>query len=113
MANGFPDKIQFDLNSAIEAGLNEEDIARHVSNRRNYDYDSARKAGLTDSDIIAYNVEDVRDVSRLRAFGEEAGLTSVTTAPASLVGMKQGFKTGLKLPGGPWAKFVGAINGGS
>ena len=111
MANGFPDKIQFDLNSAIEAGLNEEDIARHVSNRRNYDYDSARKAGLSDSDIISYNVEDVRDVSRLRAFGEEAGLTAVTTAPASLVGMKQGFKAGLKLPGGPWAKFIGGLGG--
>jgi len=105
------EKIQFDLNSAIEAGLNEEDIARHVSNRRNYDYDSARKAGLSDSDIISYNVENVRDVSRLRAFGEEAGLTTVTTAPASLVGMKQGFKAGLKLPGGPWAKFIGAIGG--
>ena len=111
MANGFPDKIQFDIKSAVEAGLNEEDIARHVSNRRNYDYDSARKAGLTDSDIISYNVEGARDVGRLRAFGEEAGLTAVTTAPASLVGMKQGFKAGLKLPGGPWAKFIGGLGG--
>jgi len=105
------EKIQFDIKSAVEAGLNEEDIARHVSNRRNYDYDSARKAGLTDSDIISYNVEGVRNVGRLRAFGEEAGLTAVTTAPASLVGMKQGFKAGLKLPGGPWAKFIGGLGG--
>ena len=106
------EKIQFDIKSAVEAGLNEEDIAKHVSNRRNYDYDAARKAGLTDSDIISYNVEGVRDIGRLRAFGEEAGLTAATTAPASLVGMKQGFKAGLKLPGGPWAKFIGAIGGG-
>ena len=111
MANGFPDKIQFDIKSAIEAGLNEEDIAKHVSNRRSYDYDAARKAGLTDSDIISYNVEGVRDIGRLRAFGEEAGLTAATTAPASLVGMKQGFKAGLKLPGGPWAKFIGGLGG--
>lgn len=111
MANGFPDKIQFDIKSAVEAGLNEEDIARHVSNRRSYDYDAARKAGLTDSDIISYNVEGVRDIGRLRAFGEEAGLTAATTAPASLVGMKQGFKAGLKLPGGPWAKFIGGLGG--
>jgi hypothetical protein len=105
------EKIQFDIKSAVEAGLNEEDIAKHVSNRRNYDYDSARKAGLTDSDIISYNVENVRDIGRLRAFGEEAGLTAATTAPASLVGMKQGFKAGLKLPGGPWAKFIGGLGG--
>ena len=111
MANGFPDKIQFDIKSAVEAGLNEEDIAKHVSNRRSYDYDAARKAGLTDSDIISYNVEGVRDIGRLRAFGEEAGLTAATTAPASLVGMKQGFKAGLKLPGGPWAKFIGGLGG--
>jgi hypothetical protein len=111
VANGFPDKIQFDIKSAVEAGLNEEDIAKHVSNRRSYDYDAARKAGLTDSDIISYNVEGVRDIGRLRAFGEEAGLTAATTAPASLVGMKQGFKAGLKLPGGPWAKFIGALGG--
>jgi len=105
------EKIQFDIKSAVEAGLNEEDIAKHVSNRRSYDYDAARKAGLTDSDIISYNVEGVRDIGRLRAFGEEAGLTAATTAPASLVGMKQGFKAGLKLPGGPWAKFIGALGG--
>ena len=105
------EKIQFDIKSAVEAGLNEEDIAKHVSNRRNYDYDAARKAGLTNSDIISYNVEGVRDIGRLRAFGEEAGLTAATTAPASLVGMKQGFKAGLKLPGGPWAKFIGALGG--
>jgi hypothetical protein len=105
------EKIQFDIKSAVEAGLNEEDIAKHVSNRRNYDYDAARKAGLTDSDIISYNVEGVRDIGRLRAFGEEAGLTAATTAPASLVGMKQGFKAGLKLPGGPWAKFIGGLGG--
>jgi hypothetical protein len=111
VANGFPEKIQFDIKSAVEAGLNEEDIAKHVSNRRSYDYDAARKAGLTDSDIISYNVEGVRDIGRLRAFGEEAGLTAVTTAPASLVGMKQGFKAGLKLPGGPWAKFIGGLGG--
>jgi len=104
VANGFPDKIQFDIKSATEAGLNEEDIARHVSSRRSYDYDGARKAGLTDSDIISYNVEGVRDIGRLRAFGEEAGLTAVTTAPASLIGLKQGFKAGLQLPGGPLAK---------
>jgi hypothetical protein len=105
------EKIQFDIKSAVEAGLNEEDIAKHVSNRRNYDYDAARKAGLTNSDIISYNVEGVRDIGRLRAFGEEAGLTAATTAPASLVGMKQGFKAGLKLPGGPWAKFIGGLGG--
>ena len=111
MANGFPDKIQFDIKSATEAGLNEEDIARHVSNRRSYDYDGARKAGLTDSDIISYNVEGVRDIGRLRAFGEEAGLTAVTTAPASLIGLKQGFKAGLQLPGGPWPKLIGGLGG--
>ena len=111
MANGFPDKIQFDIKSATEAGLNEEDIARHVSSRRSYDYDGARKAGLTDSDIISYNVEGVRDIGRLRAFGEEAGLTAVTTAPASLIGLKQGFKAGLQLPGGPWPKLIGGLGG--
>ena len=112
MANGFPDKIQFDIKSAIEAGLNEEDIARHVSNRRNYDYDSARKAGLTNSDIIAYNVEGVRDISRLRAFRDEAVLSGFTTGAASYKAGKEGFKAGLKLPGGPWVKFIGAIGGG-
>jgi hypothetical protein len=111
VANGFPDKIQFDIKSAVEAGLNEEDIARHVSNRRSYDYDSARKAGLTDSDIISYNVEGVRDIGRLRAFRDEAGLTLGTTGIASYQGLKQGFKAGLKLPGGPWAKLIGAIGG--
>jgi len=111
VANGFPDKIQFDIKSATEAGLNEEDIARHVSSRRSYDYDGARKAGLTDSDIISYNVEGVRDIGRLRAFGEEAGLTAVTTAPASLIGLKQGFKAGLQLPGGPWPKLIGGLGG--
>jgi len=112
VANGFPDKIQFDIKSAIEAGLNEEDIARHVSNRRNYDYDSARKAGLTNSDIIAYNVEGVRDISRLRAFRDEAVLSGFTTGAASYKAGKEGFKAGLKLPGGPWVKFIGAIGGG-
>jgi len=74
VANGFPDKIQFDIKSATEAGLNEEDIARHVSSRRSYDYDGARKAGLTDSDIISYNVEGVRGHWSFARVGEEAGL---------------------------------------
>ena len=112
MANGFPDKIQFDIKSAVEAGLNEEDIARHVSNRRSYDYEAARKAGLTDSDIISYNVEGVRDISRLRAFRDEAGLTLGTTGIASFQGGKQGFKAGLKFGASPWTKFIGAIGGG-
>lgn len=115
MANGFPDKIQFDIKSATEAGLNEEDIARHVSNRRNYDYDSARKAGLTNSDIIAYNVEGVKDVGRLRAFGEEAGLTLGTTGVASYQGFTKGAKLGSKLGGklspNPWAQLIGRVGG--
>jgi hypothetical protein len=112
VANGFPDKIQFDIKSAVEAGLNEEDIARHVSNRRSYDYEAARKAGLTDSDIISYNVEGVRDISRLRAFRDEAGLTLGTTGIASFQGGKQGFKAGLKFGASPWTKLIGAIGGG-
>jgi len=115
VANGFPDKIQFDIKSAVEAGLNEEDIARHVSNRRSYDYDAARKAGLTDSDIISYNVEGVRDISRLRAFRDEAGLTLGTTGIASYQGFTKGAKLGSKLGGklspNPWAQLIGRVGG--
>ncbi len=115
MANGFPDKIQFDIKSAVEAGLNEEDIAKHVSNRRSYDYDAARKAGLTDSDIISYNVEGVRDISRLRAFRDEAGLTLGTTGIASYQGFTKGAKLGSKLGGklspNPWAQLIGRVGG--
>ena len=115
MANGFPDKIQFDIKSAIEAGLNEEDIAKHVSNRRSYDYDAARKAGLTDSDIISYNVEGVMDISRLRAFRDEAGLTLGTTGIASYQGFTKGAKLGSKLGGklspNPWAQLIGRVGG--
>jgi hypothetical protein len=115
VANGFPDKIQFDIKSAVEAGLNEEDIAKHVSNRRSYDYDAARKAGLTDSDIISYNVEGVRDIGRLRAFGEEAGLTLGTTGVASYQGFTKGAKLGSKLGGklspNPWAQLIGRVGG--
>jgi hypothetical protein len=115
VANGFPDKIQFDIKSAVEAGLNEEDIAKHVSNRRSYDYDAARKAGLTDSDIISYNVEGVRDISRLRAFRDEAGLTLGTTGIASYQGFTKGAKLGSKLGGklspNPWAQLIGRVGG--
>ena len=113
MANGIPPKLEFDIKSATEAGLNSEDIARHVSNRRGYDYEGAKKAGLTDDDIIAYNVANVRDIGRLRAFGEEAGLTAATTAPASMFGIKQGFRAGMALPiPNPFAKLAAGLIGG-
>jgi len=107
-----PPKLSFDIQAATEAGLNSEDIARHVSGRRGYDYQGAREAGLSDDDIIQYNVADVRDVGGLRLAAEEAALTAGTTAPASLYGLKRGFSTGLSAtPGPPIAKLIGGIGG--
>ena len=107
-----PPKLSFDIQAATEAGLNSEDIARHVSGRRGYDYQGAREAGLSDDDIIQYNVADVRDVGGLRLAAEEAALTAGTTAPASLYGLKRGFATGLSAtPGPPIVKLIGGIGG--
>ena len=107
-----PPKLSFDIQAATEAGLNSEDIARHVSGRRGYDYQGAREAGLSDDDIIQYNVADVRDVGGLRLAAEEAALTAGTTAPASLYGLKRGFSTGLSAtPGPPIVKLIGGIGG--
>ena len=96
-----PPKLSYDIQSAIESGLNAEDIARHVSGRRGYDYQGAREAGLSDDDIIQYNVANVRDVGGLRLAAEEAALTAATTAPAGLA----------RTPGPPIVKFVGGLSG--
>ena len=106
-----PPKLSYDIQSAIESGLNAEDIARHVSGRRGYDYQGAREAGLSDDDIIQYNVANVRDVGGLRLAAEEAALTAATTAPAGLLGLTKGFSTGLRTPGPPIVKFVGGLSG--
>lgn len=107
-----PPKLSFDIQAATEAGLNSEDIARHVSGRRGYDYQGAREAGLSDDDIIQYNVADVRDVGGLRLAAEEAALTAGTTAPASLYGLSKGFATGFaRTPGPPIVKLVGGVAG--
>lgn len=107
-----PPKLSFDIQAATEAGLNSEDIARHVSGRRGYDYQGARESGLSDDDIIQYNVADVRDVGGLRLAAEEAALTAGTTAPLSLYGLSKGFATGFaRTPGPPIVKLVGGVAG--
>lgn len=109
MANGFVDKLDYDLNAARDAGLTESDIAQYVSSKRDYDYTGAREAGLTDLDIIQYNVADVRDIGPGRAFLEQA-VASTGEGALAMAGLRAG--AGLGSAAGSFAGPVGGIVGG-
>jgi len=114
MANGFVDKLDYDLNAARDAGLTESDIAQYVSSKRDYDYTGAREAGLTDFDIIQYNVADVRDIGPGRAFLEQA-VASTGEGALSMAGLRTGAGLGATVGtsfAGPVGGIVGGVLGG-
>jgi len=114
MANGFIEKLDYDIDAARDAGLSESDIAQYVSSKRDYDYAGARDAGLTDFDIIQYNVAGVRDIGPARAFLEQAAF-STGEGIAATTGLRAGAGLGATVGttfGGPVGGIIGGIVGG-
>lgn len=92
-------KIDYDIDAALSAGLGANDIAQYLSSETNYDYEGARAAGITDDQIIE-ELSTARMPSRTAAFVEGAARGAIETAPA-LAGGATGAMAGLPLgPGG-------------
>jgi hypothetical protein len=115
-----PQRIDYDVEGAVRAGLRAPEIAEYLSSQTNYDYRGARDAGISDDEIIA-ELSTARMPSVPATLAEGAFRGALEGAPA-IAGGITGATTGLQLgtavapalgPLAPAGPAIGFVLGGS
>jgi hypothetical protein len=101
------EKIDYDVEGALKAGVDANDIVSYLAAETGYDEAGAKAAGLTNDDIIAH-LTDTRQIGKTQATLEGISRGATVGAPA-LAGGYTGAMAGL--PAGPVGFIAGGILG--